>query len=206
MHAAAAEAIAEVEMACQLRYLRYCRKMGIASGGRRCACDDGSGKPCGDATSKERVEICSILDAGADDKVLEDAATMTSEERTALCYILEAGADDEELKEHRAHCELSRVKRAELEDKSQYRKAALMFSDRNDRYASRPDFDVAMRNAITVREEIERVNGRHYNNLQREAEYDRFFDCWYHHWPDDDNGKPMNFEFWFDNTIFTAPG
>jgi len=63
-----------------------------------------------------------------------------------------------------------------------------------------------MRNAITVRREIERVKRRHYYTLQREAEYDRFFDYWYRHWPDDDNGKPMTFEFWFDTTNFTAHG
>jgi hypothetical protein len=101
------------------------------------------------------------------------------------------------------------VASANLQDNPQHRderKAALRRSIRKSRHASYPDIDVAKRNAITVREEIERANGRHYNDLQREAEYDSFFDYWYHHWPDDDNGKPMTFEYWFDNTIFTAPG
>jgi hypothetical protein len=153
--------------------------------------------------------MCSIMDAGADNKVLEDAATMTSSERRLLCDILENGADDDDLEEHRAYCERERVKRAEFQDSPQRRdalKAILMRDERKRRYAWRPDFDVAMRNAITVREEFERVNGRHYNNLQREAEYDRFFDCWYHDWPADDNGKSMTFEFWFDTTNFTAHG
>ena len=96
------------------------------------------------------------------------------------------------------------VARADLQDDPQRRdkpKAYLMFSNRKHRYASYHNIDVAKRNAITVREEIVRANGRHYNDLQREAEYDSFFDFWYHHWPDD-----VTFECWFDSTIFTAPG
>jgi len=122
---------------------------------------------------------------------------------------LENGADDDDLEEHRAYCERERVKRADLQDNPQRRdvlKAALMRDERKRRYASDPNIDVAERHAITVRKEIERVTRRHYNNLQREAEYDRFFDCWYHNWPADDNGKSMTFEFWFDTTNFTAHG
>ena len=122
---------------------------------------------------------------------------------------LENGADDDDLEEHRAYCERERVKRAEFQDSPQRRdalKATLMRDELKRRYAWRPGFDVAMRNAITVREGFERVNGRHYNNIQRVTEHDRFLDCWYHHWPDDDNGEPMTFEFWLDTTNFTAHG
>ena len=89
-----------------------------------------------------------------------------------------------------------------------------MRDERNRRYASYPDIDVAERHAITVRKAIERAHGRHYNDLQREAEYDLFFDFWYNHWPrdfwhnlfpDDIYGTSAESETWFESKLTDWP-
>ena len=67
---------------------------------------------------------------------------------------------------------------------------------------------------FTIRKAIERAHGRHYNDLQREAEYDFFFDFCYHHWPrdfwhklfpNDIYGTSADFETWFESCLTHWP-
>ena len=84
-----------------------------------------------------------------------------------------------------------------------------MRSNREHRYASYPDIDVAAQHAIIVRKAIERANGRNYTDLQCEAEYDLFFDFWFRqpegfwhkHFPNDIRGTSADFESWFESCL-----
>ena len=77
-----------------------------------------------------------------------------------------------------------------------------MRSNRKLCYASYPDIDVIELRATLVHEHEELGCGRLFNDPQREACYDSFFDFWYHHWPDEVNGKPVHFRTWFESEFW----